>query len=103
MIHVIATIEVAPEHRDAFLEEFRRIVPLVRAEAGCIQYVPAIDTDSQIPVQAPLRPDVVTVIEAWENEDTLRDHLTAPHMMDYRQKVKDWVQATTLRILQPMA
>ncbi len=34
MIHVIATIELNPGTREAFLEEFRKLVPLVRAEAG---------------------------------------------------------------------
>ena len=34
MIHVIATIEVQPGRRAAFLAEFHRIVPLVRAAAG---------------------------------------------------------------------
>ena len=35
MIHVIATIEVAPGRREAVLAEFHKIVPLVRAESGC--------------------------------------------------------------------
>jgi len=38
MIHVIATIELAEGKRQAFLAEFRKLVPLVKAEAGCLAY-----------------------------------------------------------------
>jgi quinol monooxygenase YgiN len=37
MIHVIATIGLQKGQREAFLQEFRRVVPLVRAEAGCLE------------------------------------------------------------------
>ena len=43
MIHVIATIELRPGCRESFLEEFRRVVPDVRAEQGCLSYGPTID------------------------------------------------------------
>ena len=43
MIHVLATIEVTPGQRAAFLEQFHWVVPLVRAEEGCIEYGAAID------------------------------------------------------------
>ncbi len=37
MIHVIATIELHPECRDQFLEEFQKIVPLVHAERSRVR------------------------------------------------------------------
>ena len=37
MIVVIATIEVHAAKREAFLAEFHKLVPLVRAEAGCLE------------------------------------------------------------------
>lgn len=63
MIHVIATIELAPGKREAFLTEFRKLVPLVHQEAGCLDYGPTIDVASGIAAQAPPRNDVVTVVE----------------------------------------
>jgi quinol monooxygenase YgiN len=101
MIHVIATIEVAAGKRDAFLAEFHRIVPLVRAENGCFEYGPTIDVPTGIPVQVPLRDHVVTIIEKWESLDALRAHLQAPHMTDYRGRVKDLVVGARLQVLQP--
>jgi len=40
MIFVIATIEVKPGKREAFLAEFNKNVPNVRAEKGCLEYAP---------------------------------------------------------------
>ncbi|MFO0954711.1 MAG: putative quinol monooxygenase [Isosphaeraceae bacterium] len=101
MIHVIATIELREGTREAFLDEFRKIVPPVRAEEGCIEYGPAVDVDSGISAQGGVRPDVVTVVEKWETLDHLRAHLSAPHMVEYRPKVQDFVVRTTLAVLEP--
>jgi quinol monooxygenase YgiN len=37
---------------------------------------------------------MVTIIEKWENFDTLKNHMHAPHMLSYRKKVKDLVENT---------
>jgi quinol monooxygenase YgiN len=101
MIHVIATIQVKPGKRDAFLAEFHRLVPLVQAEAGCIEYGPTIDVVSGNPAQELLRENVVVIIEKWENLAALKAHSQAPHMADYRVRVKDLVVGMQLQVLQP--
>jgi quinol monooxygenase YgiN len=101
MIYVLATIEVAAGQREELLAEFHRIVPLVRAEAGCLEYGPAIDLASGLTAQIPLRSDVVTVVEKWASLDALRAHTTAPHMQEYRRRVKDMILRVELQILQP--
>lgn len=101
MIHVIATIRLKPGTRDQFLAEFRQLVPLVRAEAGCVEYGPAVDTQTDISAQQEKGADSVTVIEKWESLAALKAHLEAPHMADYRKKVADIVEATELHILEP--
>lgn len=101
MIHVIATIEVQAGKREQFLTEFHRIVPLVRAEAGCREYGPAIDVVTEFPAQVPIRENVVTVVEKWETLHSLRAHMVAPHMLEYRGRVKDLVTKVQLQVLQP--
>jgi quinol monooxygenase YgiN len=101
MIIVLATIELHPGKRDLFLVEFHKIVPKVRAETGCHEYFPAIDISSGLPVQGPARDDTVVVVEKWESIAALEAHLIAPHMMEYRPKVKDFVKRVSLQILQP--
>ena len=101
MIHVIATIEIADGRRDAFLEEFRNIVPAVREEEGCIDYGPTIDSDTDIEKQTPKGTNMVTVVEKWESLEALKAHLVAAHMTEYRERVKDLVLGMTLHILEP--
>lgn len=100
MIHVIATIEVKPDTRPQFLEEFGQLVPLVHAEDGCIEYGPAIDASTDIEAQQQKGASTVTVIEKWESTDALKAHLVAPHMGEFREKVKDIVAGTTIHILE---
>ncbi len=101
MIHVIATIELAAGQREAFLKEFHALVPKVHAEAGCLEYGPTIDVTSGIAAQGSPRADVVTVVEKWSDLAALKAHLNAPHMADYRPRVKHLVRSTTLQILEP--
>jgi quinol monooxygenase YgiN len=99
MIHVIATIKVKPGTRETYLGILKANLPHVLAEKGCRAYVPAVDVESGIPVQVDLRPDVVTLIEAWESLADLQAHLKAPHMLAYREKVKDIVKNISLHVM----
>lgn len=101
MIHVIATIELAPGTRDAFLTEFRKLIPDVRAENGCIEYGPAVDAETDLTNQAKLGPDKVIVVEKWESLAALKAHSAAPHMQAYRVNVKDYVRSVNLLVLDP--
>ncbi|MCO6454983.1 MAG: antibiotic biosynthesis monooxygenase [Pirellulaceae bacterium] len=102
MIIVLATVEVAAGRRDEFLAEFRQVVPLVRAEVGCLEYGPAIDLPTNIAAQPAARPDVVVIVEKWESIETLEAHLIAPHMLAYRARVKPLVAGTTIQVLRPV-
>ena len=101
MIVVLATIELHPGKREDFLREFRKIIGPVRAEQGCHEYFPAIDAASGIAAQGTPREDVVVVVEKWESIPALERHLIAPHMMEYRPKVKEFVKRVSLQILSP--
>ncbi|MEN6466260.1 MAG: putative quinol monooxygenase [Syntrophaceae bacterium] len=98
MVHVIAVVEIASGRREAFLKEFHKVVPFVRVEEGCIEYGPAIDLETDF--AAPVRDDVVTIIEKWEDIHSLKAHLGTPHMLEYRKRVKDLVERTTVHVLQ---
>jgi len=102
VIHVIATIQVNPGTRDRFLKEFLRLTPLVRAEAGCIEYGATIDAETPIAIQERAGGDAVIVVEKWANLEALQAHTQAPHMTDYRERVKDLVKGVKLLITQPV-
>jgi quinol monooxygenase YgiN len=99
MVHVIASIRVQPGRLSRFLEIFKSNMPAVRAEKGCIEYRPTVDVETGLPPQL-LEPDTVVVIEKWDSLDALRNHLASPHMLAYREKVKDLVSGVSLKVLQ---
>ena len=101
MIHVLATVTLAPGTRAQFREVFNANVPNCLAEDGCIEYGPAIDADTDIPSQKRLGPDVVLVVEKWRDLAALKAHSAAPHMAAYRVQVKDFMQSVSLQILDP--
>ncbi len=101
MIHVVAIITAKPGQRDAILEAFRANVPAVHAEAGCIEYGPAIDAEGAGRIQTPLGPDSFMVIEKWESLEALGAHARAPHMAEYAAKTKDRLASRVIHVLSP--
>ena len=98
MINVIASIRIKTGSIPEFLKIFKDNVPAVRMEKGCIEYFPAVDIDSGMKPQI-LDENVVTVIEKWESLEALHNHSRAPHMLAYREKVRDIVEGVSLKIL----
>lgn len=99
MINVIASIRVKAGRLQDFIEVFKSNVPNVREERGCIEYFPAVDIEADLPPQI-LDENVVTIIEKWESLEALRDHLAAPHMLAYKEKVKGIVEGSSIKVLQ---
>ena len=99
MINVIASITVKEGRKSDFLKIFKANVPAVRKEKGCIEYFPSLDLKTGIPVQE-LNPRNVTIIEKWESLEALKAHLKTPHMLDYKEKVKDIVESVSLNVLE---
>lgn len=101
MIHVIATIELQPNSREPYLNILKKNMPKVRAEAGCLQYEPAVDIDSGLAFQEAVRTDVVTIVEAWESLEHLVAHLKTPHMLTYRDAVTRYVRKVSVQVMEP--
>jgi quinol monooxygenase YgiN len=99
MISVLASIRIQEGERAAFLEIFNANVPKVRQESGCIEYYPAVDIESGLPVQR-LEADTVTVIEKWQSLEALQAHLASAHMLEYKEQVKTLVRDISLKVLQ---
>ena len=99
MVIVIASIQIKAGKVQEFLEILKDNVPKVLDEAGCIEYAPTVDIDSGLPVQQ-MDEKVVTIIEKWQSLEALKAHLGTPHMLDYREKVKNLVEDVSLKVLQ---
>ena len=101
MIHVLALVETTAGHREDFLNEFAQVAIPVRNESGCIEYGAAIDAVTDVTQQHLQGENFVLIIEKWESLDHLKAHLVAPHMSDYRVRIKPYVQSVRLQILEP--
>jgi len=99
MINVIAIIKVKKGNRSAFLDIFKANVPKVRQEEGCLEYYPTVDIESGLGAQD-LAEDTVTIIEKWASVEALKAHLSSPHMLTYKEDVKDLVESVSLKVLQ---
>ena len=98
MICVIATIKAKAGQRNALLACIQDNLSNVHAEVGCVEYQPMVDTESSLGAQE-LDEDAVIMIEKWETMSDLNAHAVAPHMLNYREKVKDIVESVSLKIL----
>jgi quinol monooxygenase YgiN len=85
---VVVCVRVKPGQVEQFLKIFRANVPNVLAE----------DVASGMAAQE-LAPEVVTILERWASLDALKAHSEIPHMLAYREQVKDIVEEVSLKVL----
>ena len=102
MIRVVAIITAKPGRKEDVLKLFRANMPAVHAEAGCIEYGPAIDAEAGS-IQTKLGPDAFCVIEKWESMAALKAHGAAPHMAAYAAKVKPLLASRVIHVLESAA
>ena len=98
MIYVVVSVRVKANKVPEFLRLFGSVVPLVREEKGCVQYLAATDYDSGLPPQV-FDKDMVTILEKWESIEALRNHLATPHMAAYFEKEKGLTEGSSIKIL----
>ena len=87
MIYVIATTQIKPGNRDAFIEGHKKCIAETRKEKGCIAYEGHTSIHD---------PNVYVVVERWEARDDLNAHGRAPHMKAWRE------YSTPLRVAPPV-
>ena len=75
MIYVVATTQVKPECRDAYIKGAKECIATTRQEKGCIAY----DSHASINDE-----NLFVVVERWESREDLNAHGRAPHMKAWR-------------------
>jgi quinol monooxygenase YgiN len=99
MVHVVARMEIKKGQMEKMLAILDRLVPIVRAEAGCIRY--EVCQDANVGIGAPANPQALTIVEAWESPEHLSAHLATPHMAAFRDEAGPLREGATVTVLTP--
>ena len=101
MVHLLAFITAKPGMLPTLLAEFHKIIPVVRAEDGCIEYAPVVDIEGFEGFTTPLGPDSYAVVEKRASPQALLAHAATQHMAEYGKKTKDMIVRRVLHVLTP--
>lgn len=71
---IVAHIQAKPGSVDRVRDELHKLIPITRAEAGCLQYDLHQDNQS---------PENFLIFENWESRELWQDHMNAPHLAAY--------------------
>ncbi|NRB04607.1 MAG: antibiotic biosynthesis monooxygenase [Rhodobacteraceae bacterium] len=71
---ILAQITAEPGKEDLVRAELEKLVPITRAEDGCIQYDLHVDTET---------PGFFVFYENWESRELWQTHMNAPHLAAY--------------------
>ncbi len=89
MIALMVTINIKPEHKDAFMAS---MLGDARGsnndETGCLRFDVLQDTED---------PNRIHLYEVYRDEAALDAHRNAPHFVKWREECKDWFATENVR------
>lgn len=92
MITVIARIEADAGSIDALKDAIAAMEDASRAEDGCHEYAFCTEISN---------PNVVRVVELWENQQALAEHFAAPHMAAFQAAMAEHpLKGATVRVFE---
>ncbi|MBT2160537.1 putative quinol monooxygenase [Zobellia barbeyronii] len=71
---IVAKILVKEEKRDFVLAELLKLIPITRAEKGCINYDLHQDNEN---------PNLFLFLENWESRELWQEHMGNAHLAEY--------------------
>ena len=89
MIALLVTIQIQPEHREAFMES---MLDDARGsnndEPGCLRFDVLQDSED---------PNKIHLYEVYKDQAAVDAHRQAPHFTKWRETVQEWFAAETIR------
>ena len=73
---IVANIYANPDQIDLVKAELEKLVPVTRAEAGCLQYDLHQDNEDS---------GHFLIYQNWESRESWEAHMTAPHLATYME------------------
>ena len=84
---IVANIHANPDKIDLVKTELEKLIPITRAEKGCLQY--DLHQESENPTH-------FLFYENWESRDLWQAHMKAPHLVAYLEATEGAVSEFTL-------
>jgi quinol monooxygenase YgiN len=100
MVHLVVTFIVKEGKMDEYLEEVKKLRPLVLAEKGCVEYTFVREFKSSLNIQEEVNPNRLTLIEKWETPEALAVHGASSHMKDFNLRVGSWQAGVSARVME---
>jgi len=91
---IVANIHANPDQIDLVKAELEKLVPITRAEKGCIQY--DLHRDNENPAH-------FMFYENWESRELWQTHMNAPHLAVYMKATDGAVAEFTLSEMAPIS
>ena len=84
---ILAQITAEPGQEQTVRAELEKLIPITRAEEGCIRYDLHVDNET---------PGFFVFYETWESRDLWQSHMNAPHLAAYMAATEGKVAAFLL-------
>ncbi|MEM8612272.1 MAG: putative quinol monooxygenase [Cyanobacteria bacterium P01_H01_bin.105] len=84
---IVAHIYAKADKVDFIKDELMKLIPITRAEAGCIQY--DLHQDNEDPAH-------FLFYENWESRELWQTHMNAPHLTGYMETTDGAIEKFTL-------
>ncbi|MFY0614622.1 MAG: antibiotic biosynthesis monooxygenase [Hyphomicrobiaceae bacterium] len=84
---IVANIHAKSDKVELVKSELLKLIPITRAEQGCIQYDLHLDNEN---------PAHFMFYENWENRELWQTHMNAPHLAAYMAATEGAVEDFTL-------
>ena len=84
---IVAHIKAKTENIEAVKAELEKLIPITRAEQGCMQYDLHQDNDN---------PGHFLFFENWESRELWHTHMNAQHLQDYMTATEGMIEEFTL-------
>jgi quinol monooxygenase YgiN len=91
---IVAQITAVPGKEDLVRSELEKLVPITRAEGGCIQYDLHVDDEA---------PGFFVFYENWVTRELWQAHMNAPHLAAYMQATDGAVETFVLNEMTKIA
>ncbi|WP_083100828.1 putative quinol monooxygenase [Pseudophaeobacter leonis] len=91
---ILAQITAADGKADLLRHELEKLVPITRAEEGCLQY--DLHTDNE-------NPGFFVFYENWETRELWQTHMNAPHLAAYMAATEGAVSSFTINEMTRLA